>query len=88
MRSNRKRVAGLLRFFKNTGRGLMSRKEVLDGMTDEEILEMLRLIPGKGHLVHELVSYVNISPKSSTEVTKEDLMELRELLLVSEVMDS
>lgn len=88
MRHGWKRVAGLLGFFKGTGKKKRLRTEVLDAMTDEDILAVLRLAAGRGHLVHELISYVNISPKSSQKVTLEDLAELRRLLLVSEVMDS
>lgn len=88
MRRDRKRVAGLLRFFKETGKKQAPRAKVLDAMSDEDILAVLRLAAGRGHLVHELVSYVNISPRSSAEATLEDLAELRRLLVVSEVMES
>jgi hypothetical protein len=88
MRRSRKRVAGLLNFFQKTGKKERPRTEVLDGISDEDILAVLRLAAGKGRLVHELISYANINPKTSAELTKEDLVELRRLLIVSEVMDS
>lgn len=87
-RRERKRVAGLLIFFKDYGRGPKPRSHILGKITDEEILEVIRLVSGRTDVVHDILSYVNTHKTSSREVTLEDLAELRRLLAVSEVMDS